>query len=189
MASARLRKAFRYPDVSVDDDAREELDEEEQERVIRTLKTQNEERDSQYSLIFAAVPVLSTTIFVPSLLTTATLALSVRFLSLLGTLSLLATAYTIKYVPLQRPDPKGKRPIRAPVFREHAQKYMIACNAAICALLGMAYFFRLGTSAGNHPVAYLVPAALLSIILIVRQVMASVDLKLLEDLRYEYKGA
>jgi hypothetical protein len=28
MASARLRKAFRYPDDSGDDDAREELDEE-----------------------------------------------------------------------------------------------------------------------------------------------------------------
>ncbi|KAL5050202.1 hypothetical protein BDW71DRAFT_121948 [Aspergillus fruticulosus] len=96
MASARLRKAFRYPD-SGDDDVREELDEEEQERVIKILKTQNEERDSQYSLIFAAIPLLSTIIFVPSLLTPATLALSVRFLSLLGTLSLLATAYTINF--------------------------------------------------------------------------------------------
>ncbi|KAL4993455.1 hypothetical protein BDV10DRAFT_26196 [Aspergillus recurvatus] len=189
MAFARFRKAFRYPDDSGDDDAREELDEEEQERVIKILKAQNEERDSQYSLIFATIPLLSTTIFVPSLLTPATLDLSVRFLSLLGTLSLLATAYTIKYVPLQRPDPKGKRPIRAPDFREHVRKYIIACNAAICALLGMAYFFRSGTSAGNYPVAYLVPAGLLTIILVVRQVMASLDLKPLEDLRYEYKGA
>ncbi|KAL4984545.1 hypothetical protein BDW68DRAFT_190406 [Aspergillus falconensis] len=188
MASARLRKAFRYPD-SGDDDVREELDEEEQERVIKILKTQNEERDSQYSLIFAAIPLLSTIIFVPSLLTPATLALSVRFLSLLGTLSLLATAYTIKYVPPQRPDPKGKRPIRAPSFGAHVRKYIIACNAAICAILGMVYFFRSVTSAGNPPVAYLVPAALLTIILIVRQVMVSVDIQPLEDLRYEYKGA
>ncbi|KAL4813039.1 hypothetical protein BDW67DRAFT_116867 [Aspergillus spinulosporus] len=182
MASARLRKAFRYPIDSGDDDAREELDEE-------VLRSQNEERDSQYSLVFAAIPLISTTIFVSSLLTPATLDLSVRFLSLLGTLSLLATAYTIKYVPLQRPDPKGKRPIRALNLRERVRKYIIPCNAAICALLGMAYFFRLGTSAGTHPVAYLVPAASLTIILIVRQVMASVDLESLENLRYDYKGA
>ncbi|KAL4755107.1 hypothetical protein BDW72DRAFT_54110 [Aspergillus terricola var. indicus] len=189
MASARLRKAFRYPVDSGDDDAREELDEEEQERVIEVLKSQNEERDSQYSLVFAAIPLLSAIIFVSSLLTPATLDLSVRVLSLLGTLSLLATAYTIKYVPLQRPDPKGKRPMRPLDLRERVRKYIIPCNAAICALLVMAYFFRSGTSAGNHPVAYLVPAASLTIILIVRQVMASVDLESLEDLRYEYKGA
>ncbi|KAL4972894.1 hypothetical protein BDW66DRAFT_113927 [Aspergillus desertorum] len=189
MASARLRRVFRYPDDSGDDGAREELDEEEQERMIKILKTENEERDSQYSLIFAAIPLLSTTIFVPSLLTPTTLALSVRCLSLLGTLSLLATAYTMKYVPPQRPDPKGKRPLRAPDFREHVRKYIIPCNVAICALLGMAYFFNSGTFAGDHPVIYLVPAALLAMIYVVRRVMASVDLRPLEDLRYEFKGA
>ncbi|KAL4763131.1 uncharacterized protein BDW70DRAFT_15294 [Aspergillus foveolatus] len=189
MASARLRKAFRYPVDSGDDDARAELDEEEQERVIEALRSQNEKRDSQYSLVFAAIPLLSTTIFVSSLLTPAALDLSVRFLSLLGTLSLLATAYTIKYVPLQRSDPKGKRPVRALDLRERVRNYIIPCNAAICALLGIAYFFRSGASAVNHPIAYLVPAALLTVILIVRQVMASVDLKTLEDLRYDYKGA
>lgn len=36
---------------------------------------------------------------------------------------------------------------------------------------------------------YLCLTALLTVILIVRQVMASVDLKTLEDLRYDYKGA
>lgn len=122
-------------------------------------------------------------------MTPAALDLSVRFLALLGTLSLLATAYTIKYVPLQRPDPKGKRPVRALDLRERVGIYIIPCNAAMCALLGMAYFFRSGASAGNHPIAYLVPAALLTVILIVRQVMASVDLETLEDLRYDYKGA
>jgi hypothetical protein len=36
---------------------------------------------------------------------------------------------------------------------------------------------------------YLYLTALLTVILIVRQVMASVDLEALEDLRYDYKGA
>ncbi|KAL4783238.1 hypothetical protein BJX76DRAFT_260575 [Aspergillus varians] len=189
MASARLRKAFRYPNDSGDDDAREELDEEEQERVIKHLKTQNEKRDSQYSLIFAAIPLLSTTVFAPSLLSVAGVALYVRFLSLISIVSLLATAYTIKYVPPQRPDPKGKRPIRTPDLATHVRRYIIPGNAGICALLGLVYLFSSGTSSGLQTVAYLVPAALFTTILSVRQVMVSVDLKPLEDLRYEYKGA
>lgn len=44
----RLRKAFRYPDDL--DDEREELDEEEQERVIQQLQRQNEARNAQYSV-------------------------------------------------------------------------------------------------------------------------------------------
>ncbi|KAL4911666.1 hypothetical protein BDW62DRAFT_215614 [Aspergillus aurantiobrunneus] len=189
MATARLRKAFRYPDDSGDDDTREELDEEEQERIIKHLKTQNEKWDSQYSLIFAAIPLLSTTIFILPLLSSATLGFSVRLLSLLSIASLLATAYTILHVPLQRPDPKGKRPVQAPDLTAHVRKYIIPGNSGVCALLGLFYFFSSRASAGINPVAYLVPTALLMTILIVRQVMVSVDLKPLEDLRYEYKGA
>ncbi|GKZ29419.1 hypothetical protein AbraIFM66950_004827 [Aspergillus brasiliensis] len=64
MATARLRRAFRYPDDSGDDEhSREELDEEagghsdnvadgpaEQERVIEQLKSLNEKRNSEYSV-------------------------------------------------------------------------------------------------------------------------------------------
>ncbi|KAL4870626.1 hypothetical protein BDV12DRAFT_165502 [Aspergillus spectabilis] len=189
MASARFRKAFRYPDDSGDGDAREELDEEEQERVIKYLKTQNEERDLQYSLVFSAIPLLSTIVFIPSLLPLKDLGLFTRFLSLSSILSLLATAYTMKYVPLQRSDPKGKRPIRDPDLAAHVRKYIIPGNSGICVFLGLAYLSSSAASPGIQPVAYLVPAALLATIMIVRQVMMSVDLRPLEDLRYEYKGA
>jgi hypothetical protein len=47
MAAVRLRKAFRYPEES---DEREELDEEEQERVIDQLQSQNDARNAQYSV-------------------------------------------------------------------------------------------------------------------------------------------
>ncbi|KAL4879819.1 hypothetical protein BJY04DRAFT_219897 [Aspergillus karnatakaensis] len=189
MAPARLRKAFRYPEDSGDDDAREELDEEEQEQLIRHLKLQNEERNSEYTLGFAAIPLLSTVIFIPSLLSSKDLGLLVRFWSLLSILSLLATTYTMKYVAPQRPDPKGKRPMRDPDFAEHARKYIIPGNSGVCAFLVVVYLSSSETSAGSQQVAYLVPAALLTTILIVRQVMVSVDLQTLEDLRYEYKGA
>ncbi|KAL4899168.1 hypothetical protein BDW74DRAFT_119125 [Aspergillus multicolor] len=189
MASTRLRRTFRYPDDSGDDDDREELDEEEQESVIRLLKRQNEERDSYYSLIFAALPLLSTIVFIPSLLSSRASGLLAPLLSLLGILSLAATAYTISSVPPRRPDPKGKRPMRSPDLRQYARRYLLPGNTGICVLLGMAYLFPPVTSTEIHPVIYLVPAALLITILFVRQVMASVDIKPLEDLRYEYKGA
>jgi hypothetical protein len=51
MATTRLRKAFRYPDDSGDDEqGREELDEEEQDVVIRQLQAQNDKRNSEYTV-------------------------------------------------------------------------------------------------------------------------------------------
>ncbi|KAL4963188.1 uncharacterized protein BDV14DRAFT_202025 [Aspergillus stella-maris] len=189
MASARLRKAFRYPDDSGDEDVREDLDEEEQERVIGHLRSQNEKHDFQYKLIFVAIPLLSTFLFIPSFLSVSNVGISVRFLSLLGITSLLATAYTMKYVPPQRPDPKGKRPMRNLDLTTQVHQYIVPGNFAMCALLGLAYLSSAGTSAGIQPVAYLLPIVLLTTILVVRQAMGSVDLKPLEDLRYDYKGA
>ncbi|KAL5332754.1 hypothetical protein BJX70DRAFT_99943 [Aspergillus crustosus] len=190
MASVRLRKAFRYPDDSGDDHTRDDLDEEEQEQIIRQLTIENERRNLQYSLIFTTIPLLSTLVFIPSLLSLTNPGLFTRFLSFLSILSLSATAYTVKYVPPQRPDPKGKRPIRDPGLAVHVQTYIIPANSAVCILLALVYLATSGASTGTQPViAYLVPAALLTSILIARQVMGSVDFKSLEDLRYEYKGA
>lgn len=45
--AVRLRKAFRYPEEL---DEREELDEEEQERVIEQLQNQNDTRNAQYTV-------------------------------------------------------------------------------------------------------------------------------------------
>ncbi|KAL2833645.1 hypothetical protein BJY01DRAFT_224951 [Aspergillus pseudoustus] len=190
MATARLRKAFRYPDDSDDDDAREELDEEEQERVIQHLQQQNDRRNSEYNLIFSAIPLVSTIVFLPSLLSSASLSFATRLFSCLGIASLLATAYTMKYIPPMHPDPKGKRPIRNRGFTAHVQRFIIPTNSAVCMLLGLAYLFPPGTSSVEiQPTAYLVPTALLVSILLVRQVMVSVDLAPLDELRYEYKGA
>lgn len=50
MMAARFRKAFRYPEDSEDDHAREELDEDEQQRMIQQLQKQNEIHNAQYSV-------------------------------------------------------------------------------------------------------------------------------------------
>ncbi|KXG52327.1 uncharacterized protein PGRI_086110 [Penicillium griseofulvum] len=106
MAAVRLRKAFRYPEES--EGEREELDEEEQERVIEELQRQNDARNAQYSMIFTTLPLLAATIFVPSVLSASSQA--ERLFSLLGLVSLLTTAYIMKCSPLQ-PDHKGKKPM------------------------------------------------------------------------------
>lgn len=53
--AVRLRNAFRYPEDSGDE--REELDEEEQERVISLLQRQNETRNAQYSVGISDSPL------------------------------------------------------------------------------------------------------------------------------------
>lgn len=50
MAAVRLRKAFHYPEDSDNENERDELDEEEQERVIEQLQRQNDARNAQYNV-------------------------------------------------------------------------------------------------------------------------------------------
>ncbi|KAJ5149337.1 hypothetical protein N7448_000915 [Penicillium atrosanguineum] len=164
----RLRKAFRYPDES--EDEREELDEEQQERVIQQLQCQNEARNAQYSMIFTGIPLVSTTIFIPSILSASTF--GEAFLSLLGILSL------------------GKKPLLADDERlTWLLSALVPVNGAVCLVL-MAYFFiEAGSSYTIRPVLYLIPSAILAVILLAREMMLSVDLSTLKALQYEYKGA
>ncbi|KAJ5081429.1 hypothetical protein NUU61_009693 [Penicillium alfredii] len=186
MAAVRLRKAFRYPEDS--DEEHEELDEVEQERVIQRLQGQNDARNAQYSLIFTIIPLLSATIFLPSVLSAASVA--ERFLSLVGLASLSVTAYIMRTSPL-RLDPKGKKPMSVADERlARIRAVLVPANGAVCLLLAVLYcFIGAGSSYGSRPVLYLIPGAMLVTILLAQQVMLSVDLTSLKDLQYEYKGA
>ncbi|KAJ5397368.1 hypothetical protein N7509_005481 [Penicillium cosmopolitanum] len=187
MAAVRLRKAFRYPEES--DDDREELDEEEQDRVIQQLQQQNEARNAQYSLVFTAIPLVSTLTFLPSLFTAQSF--GERLLSLLGILSLLATAYMMRLAPLH-PDRKGKKPLSPENERlEKIHSALLPVNGAVGVLLTLIYllFLRGGSSFIISPVLYLIPGVMLAVILLAKDTMLSVDLATLKDLQYEYKGA
>ncbi|KAK9644690.1 hypothetical protein HCH54_007109 [Aspergillus fumigatus] len=185
MSTTRLRKAFRYPDDSGDDEqGREELDEEEQDVVIRQLQAENDKRNSEYTIIFSVIPLLAATIYVPPTISSSS-TLSERLRSMLSVISLLLTAYIMKYHAIERPDPKGKRPITKADLITSAEKYAIPTNAALCALLALTSIMASPTAV----VTYFIPAAILATILIARKVMASVDIRFLENLRYDYKGA
>ncbi|KAF9883600.1 hypothetical protein FE257_003153 [Aspergillus nanangensis] len=189
--AARLRKAFKYPDDNEGND-REELDEEEQEQLIGHLRVQNDQYDSQYTIIFAVIPLLSAAaVFVPPMIS-RNAGLQERFMSFLSTLSLIATAYLMKYIPLRHPDPKGKKPMRNPDLPSRIRQFLLPVNTASCGLLLLMYILSPPTAppfSSNSSLTYLIPGVMLTAIVIVREVMVSVDLKPLENLRYEYKGA
>ncbi|KAJ5113561.1 hypothetical protein N7456_002095 [Penicillium angulare] len=183
--AARLRKAFRYPEDS-DENEREELDEVEQEQLIEQLKRQNDARNEQYNMIFTGIPLVSVVAFLPSLWSAASF--SERLCSLISIVSLLGTGYTMRNVPL-RPDIKGKKPLSVENERlDSIRTALIPANGAICGLLAL--YFLVGTSPSvSSPTIYLIPGAMLGAIMLARQFMLSVDLAALQDLQYEYKGA
>ncbi|KAJ5176429.1 uncharacterized protein N7482_002306 [Penicillium canariense] len=186
MAAVRLRKVIRYPEDS--DDGHEELDEQEQEQVIQQLQRQNDARNAQYNLVFTGIPLISATAFFPGIL--SALSWTEQLLSLLGILSLLGTAYTMRHSPL-KPDRKGKKPVTAEDERlARLRGALLPANGAVCLLLTAAYLLSGSNSTyTTRPVLYLIPGAMFAAILLARDTMLSVDLSALKDLQYEYKGA
>ncbi|KLJ12648.1 hypothetical protein EMPG_12321 [Blastomyces silverae] len=191
MASLNLRRTFRYPDSESENETREELDEQEQEEVIQKLLRRDEDCNAQYRLMFTALPLASVFLYLPWILSSTSTG---RLLCLLSITSLLSTAYIMKYFRLERPDPKGKRPIRdieaeqgPMIVRQH----LSTANTVICALLsGIAFYAANRTNQGDIFWAlYLVPGIVFLLVSVSRQIMMSVDIKELEGLRYEYKGA
>ncbi|KAJ5542014.1 hypothetical protein N7535_004432 [Penicillium sp. DV-2018c] len=184
MAAIRLRKAFRYPEES--DGEREELDEEEQERIIEQLQRQNDLRNAQYSVIFTALPLVAATVFVVPVFSASSH--TERLFALLGLASLLTTGYIMRCSPLQR-DRKGKKAMTVHNERiARVQAALVPGNGAVCVLLGLVYFSA-GSAGSFQPVVYLIPGVMLVSILLARSVMLSVDLASLKDLQYQYKGA
>ncbi|RAL16554.1 uncharacterized protein BO97DRAFT_402944 [Aspergillus homomorphus CBS 101889] len=191
MASSRLRRAFRYPDDSENDEnAREELDEEEQERVINGLKTLHDRRNSEYIIIFTAIPVLTATIYIPTMLSSSFTNFE-RCLALTCVLSLLTTAHTMRSLPHQSLVVKGKRLVTNSNGLFQAQQLLLIINAACCVLLALLYLISASTKSWfkTEPITSLVPGAMLATVSIARRFMLSVDIKDLENLRYGYKGA
>ncbi|KKY27420.1 hypothetical protein UCDDS831_g00822 [Diplodia seriata] len=92
MATTRLRKAFRYPDDSEEEPA-EGIDEEEQEKLIAQLQTEDVARTDFYKKAFLALPALSLALYLRPLLRPSSFA---EFLTaVLAITSLAASAYTL----------------------------------------------------------------------------------------------
>ncbi|MCJ1425938.1 hypothetical protein MMC29_003839 [Sticta canariensis] len=192
MAATRLRKTFRFPtDSSEEDDDPEVLDEEEQDNLIGKLRKENEERNEDFKRIFLAIPAISTMTFLPALLTTPLV--QARVLCLLSMSSLMCTAYILLFIPKINSDSANRnhtqeilQPASGPIHR-----YLSFLNGGLSMLI-LLNVFSLKGKQGVHEGFWLLcilPAVIFSITMMARHTMLDVDISELEGLRYEYKGA
>lgn len=192
MATARLRKTFQYPtDNSDEDDTPRDLDEEEQEKLIKKLREEDDERNEEYKRIFLAIPTISATSYIPALIMSRLL--QAKIISVLSMTSLLATAYTLVFVPHTRPASSKKGSSRRQLATEPGpvHQYIGYLNGGLSLLIGLnAISFK--DKGGVHEGFWLLcflPIVSFSIIMLARRLMLSVDVDELEDLKYKYKGA
>lgn len=100
MAAQRLRKAFKYPSESDDDDAVEAgMDEQDQANLISTLSSHDASVTHTYTLLLLVLPLAPILLYIPRLFRLSTLLPSV-----LAITSLLASAYTLYFLPLPPQD-------------------------------------------------------------------------------------
>lgn len=84
-------------------------------------------------------------------------------LSLLGVLSLAATAYTMRLSPLH-PDRKGKMALTPETERlARLRSALLPVNGGVCLFLTIAYFLGTGETYTIRPVLYLIPGGTLQV--------------------------
>lgn len=168
-------------------------------------------------MVFTAIPLASVTAFLPSVLSTSNP--TEGLLSCLGILSLLATAYTMRHSPLRPDRKGKKPVTAEDERLALIRTALLPVNGVVCLLLTAAYFLIgpyasrpvLYLVPGGESYNVLLAKCLatrvigqdfillhclsstcivmLAIVLVARETMLSVDLSVLKDLQYEYKGA
>ncbi|KAI9844866.1 MAG: hypothetical protein M1838_001989 [Thelocarpon superellum] len=183
MAAARLRRTSRHPldGEDDDDDEAEHLDEEEQEKLIDTLQATNDAQNALYTKALVAISVL---LVIPYLFVLP----HDPLLATLSTTSLLSTAYILLRIPLTGISAfSALNTVLSPI-----ERYLASLNGALSALV-----FLIGTVRKNRLQEWadarswlgLVPGVLFALVMLARREMRAVDVRGLEALRYEYKGA
>ncbi|EEA27990.1 hypothetical protein PMAA_028200 [Talaromyces marneffei ATCC 18224] len=144
--TATLRRTFRYPgeDDSYGGETREELDEQEQEDIIKNLQQKNEMDNRFYQRVFAVMPLVGIIAYIPGLFSSSATA-GQRLIYTICILSLSATAYIMQSNAFSvRMD--SARPILATTDRntwppkalsEENRRYLMLANSFLCALLAL----------------------------------------------------
>jgi len=197
MDATRLRKTFRYPsDDESSNNSHDEMDEEEQEQFIRALKGKEAKANEQYILIFSVLPLASTPPFIYYLFAGSRLR-STPLLCLLAITSLVASAYTMKFIPPYSASSPGRAQLARPALfvdsDSPVQTLLPWLNLAIAVLLLLASFaVRNRASAPETLWLFLMlPAVMLGVIMVARKSMSDIQAGIgeLEGKKYDYKGA
>ncbi|MCJ1238731.1 hypothetical protein MMC14_006722 [Varicellaria rhodocarpa] len=192
MATAKLRKTFRYPSVDSDEDETPQaLDEEEQEKLIQKLRVETEERNEEYMRMFLAIPVCSIVAYVPSLLMFSSL--QAKFLSILSITSLVSTAYMLFFIPNVRLNTSRRKRRNLQIEPEPSMidQYLGYLNGGLSFLIAL-NAWTIQEKNGVHDLFWtlcLLPSLVFVVIVVAKRLMISVDVDELEDLKYGYKGA
>ncbi|KAF2018216.1 hypothetical protein BU24DRAFT_421229 [Aaosphaeria arxii CBS 175.79] len=123
MASTRLRRTFHYPSDSEDNDAVEAgMDLQDQETLITTLSARDTSSTKLYTQILLLLPLAPIALYIPRLFGVATI-----IPSLLAIASLLASAYTLYFLPLppatsSNTSPTATAANKPKIYGSHARK-------------------------------------------------------------------
>lgn len=135
MATTRLRKTFHYPSDS--DSGADELDEEHQEKLIDSFQAEDALKNELYRNAFLSIPIISALFFLYIFVIASTA--RQRLIALLSISSLISTAYILKFLPIEAPERKGKRPIyQVEADKGPVERYMVYLNAVLAGLLLLA---------------------------------------------------
>jgi hypothetical protein len=197
MARTRLRKTFKYPsDDERSDNSHDEMDEEEQEHFIASLKARESAENGKYTLIFSVLPLTVTPPFIYYLFARSGLR-SMPLLCLLAITSLAASAYTMRFIPLYSASSPSRAQLARPALfvdsDSPVQTLLPWLNLAIALFLLLTSWGVKGRSSAPDALwlFLLLPALMLGVITVARKSMADVQagIKDLEGKKYNFKGA
>ncbi|KAF2117553.1 hypothetical protein BDV96DRAFT_611310 [Lophiotrema nucula] len=95
MATTRLRKTFQYPTDDEDAEMEEGMDEQDQEELISKLSTRDTSSTNLYTQLLLILPLSPVLLYIPQIFD-----VSLSVPSILAIASLLASAYTLYFLPL-----------------------------------------------------------------------------------------
>ncbi|KAK5697230.1 hypothetical protein LTR97_007365 [Elasticomyces elasticus] len=187
MATARLRRAVKYP--SDDDDEPDELDEEHQEKLIADLKATDAQRNELYLMLFLALQLAGALYFAYAFVVRSRNAQQ-RLLALLSLSSTLCTAYILHYMRIEAPRRKGKTAVyKLNAAKGPVEEYLAYLNMALAAMLLLAATLSWRRSLYEDAARQALPAILFGSAMFVRQQVAPLDMEELQKAKYNYKGA
>ena len=135
MATTRLRKTFHYPSDS--DSEPDELDEEHQEKLIASFQAEDAQKNELYRNAFISIPIISAVFFLYTFVVASTA--RQRLIALLSISSMISTACILKFLPIQAPERRGKRPVyQLEADKGPVERYLVYLNAALGGLLLLA---------------------------------------------------
>ncbi|KAE9978001.1 hypothetical protein EG328_007217 [Venturia inaequalis] len=187
--TTRLRKAFKYPTDEESDSQPEDLDEEEQEVLIKTFIDNDAAKTEAYKKAFLFLPILSLLLYAPALLPPS----STTFLrTLLSITSLSLTTYALHLLPT-RSQTQKTTPDTTRYSSEIGplKKYLDHLNAGLSVVL-LLFALRAkqkGEGAEEELYLSLLPGVVFLVVYVARGQLRPVDVGELERLRYGYKGA